>query len=65
MAKKKQKERTEVARIRKDTQAYGLEQMLAPDEADMEAVRKNSQYHYTEDELIDTIQSSDNWENGK
>ena len=52
MAKKKQKQNTDVARIQKDTQEYGLEQVLA-DEADIEKARERSQYHYREEELTD------------
>ena len=34
-----------------DTGEYGLQQIMSPNEADLEEVRKQSSYHFTHDEL--------------
>ena len=58
MAKKKKKENTEIAPIARDTQEYGLEQVLA-DQSDIEKAREHSQYRFREEELTDARECID------
>lgn len=48
---KKTKGAIETSVQAEDSGEYGLQQLLSPNNADMDEVRKRSGYHFTQDEL--------------